>query len=62
MSSIDRLMEDDMDLRVLWIAGEDNPVADALSRNKNAYAVSICPGLRIESFVPPRLTLGAAKK
>jgi len=73
-TAIDILLEGSHDLRVLHIAGDDNGVADALSRSQFMHALSLQPGLKIQSFQPylrferrqlppllqpPRVTLGA---
>ena len=42
-------------LRVLHIAGEDNSVADALSRGNYMRALSLQPSLTIRSFEPFQL-------
>ena len=56
------LITENIDLRVLHIPGEQNEVADALSRKRFDIARHLQPGLEIEPFQPPRLTLGAARK
>lgn len=50
-----------VDLRVIWIAGEDNPVADGISRFDLATIHRHAPGLPIHPFQPPRLPLGAGQ-
>ena len=55
------VLDHDIDFRVLHIRGVDNPVADAISRFKNDLAVSLCPGLVIQSFEPPRDVLGVVQ-
>ena len=45
-------------LRVVHIPGEDNGIADALSRFDNARAFTACPSLSISTFQPPRVALG----
>jgi hypothetical protein len=50
-------------VQVLHIPGEDNVVADAISRREFYRAQQLVPGLHLETFQPPQLsTLGAAKK
>ncbi|KIY49912.1 hypothetical protein FISHEDRAFT_72144 [Fistulina hepatica ATCC 64428] len=60
ITSADLLMFYECDLRVFHVKGKDNKVADALSRFQNDLATTLAPGLRIFSFIPPRLTSGAA--
>ena len=55
------VLDHDIDFRVLHVRGVDNPVADAISRFKNDLAVSLCPGLVIRSFEPPRDALGVVQ-
>jgi len=62
MSSIDMLIEDEIDLRVFHIPGKDNLIADPLSRYKNRLATLLSPGLIIGTFIPPQDALGAPKK
>lgn len=52
----------EVDIRVCHIAGTANIVADALSRGLLSLATQHMPKLRIASFTPPRVTLGAAPK
>ncbi|KIY47218.1 hypothetical protein FISHEDRAFT_74876 [Fistulina hepatica ATCC 64428] len=56
---VDLLMLTNCDLRVLHVAGENNKVANALSRFQNDVATRISPNLHILPFIPPRLTSGA---
>ncbi|GLB35583.1 hypothetical protein LshimejAT787_0211480 [Lyophyllum shimeji] len=49
-------------LRVLHVPGEDNTVADLLSRNRIDDAVELVPDLQVIPFQPPQELLGAAKK
>jgi hypothetical protein len=58
-SSVDILGDSRIDLRVHHIAGEDNVVADLISRLKNDEAMYASPGLTIHPFTPPRDALGA---
>ena len=58
ITAVDYLMAHQMDLRVFFIPGELNVVADALSRFENARAYSSQWGLSIAPFTPPRFTLG----
>ncbi|THH15423.1 hypothetical protein EW146_g5062 [Bondarzewia mesenterica] len=58
--AIQILIQHSIDLRVLHIAGQDNVVADALSRGLISTALQYAPDLRISPFSPPRNALGAA--
>ncbi|EIM91711.1 uncharacterized protein STEHIDRAFT_34408, partial [Stereum hirsutum FP-91666 SS1] len=49
-----------VDLRVVWIRSEENPIADAISRFDLGTVRRHAPGARILTFQPPRLPLGAA--
>jgi hypothetical protein len=60
--AIDALIERQVDARVLHIPGDDNTIADALSRFNNVLALELAPQLRITNFTPPRGTLGAVRK
>jgi len=62
MSAVDVIIGSGIDLRVVWIPGEENAVADALSRFKNHLLAVAYPRLRVEPFKPPQDGLGAAKK
>ena len=58
ITAVDYLMAHQMDLRVFFIPGELNVVADALSFFENARAYSSQWGLSIAPFTPPRFMLG----
>jgi len=60
--AMDILLANDFDLRVLHVPGEENKVADALSRCQLSSALAVVPDLCISPFQPPRWTLGAAQK
>ena len=60
--SVDILLSTEIDLRVLHIPGEENGVADALSRCNFDKALSLAADLKINLFQPPHWTLGAAQK
>jgi hypothetical protein len=62
MDIVKVIMAFDIDFRVFHISGQDNVIADHLSRWRAADAVGISPSLRILLFQPPRVMLGAAKK
>ena len=52
-TAVDVLIENDFSLRVLHVPGEDNVVADALSRVQFSVALQIEPSLNLYSFNPP---------
>ena len=60
--SVDIALANELDLRVLHVPGEQNVVADALSRCLFSVALDSAPQLKISPFQPPQWTLGAAKK
>jgi hypothetical protein len=60
LTAMDLLITSNVSLHVCHVAGENNIVADALSRFRNDVARSSAPGLSIGLFQPPHLTLGAA--
>jgi hypothetical protein len=60
--TIDILIESDLSLRVIHVPGKENEVADSLSRQNFALCLSIVPEIKISSFEPPQLPLGAEKK
>jgi len=60
--SVDLLLSTGIDLRVLHVPGEQNSVADALSRCNFEKALFLASGLKISPFQPPRWTLGATQK
>lgn len=51
-AAVDLLFDGKLQLRVLHISGEDNEVADALSRSDFMRAIRLCPELTIKSFQP----------
>ncbi|PPQ96749.1 hypothetical protein CVT26_010234 [Gymnopilus dilepis] len=59
-SSVDILIDSQIDLRVLHIPGDSNVVADSLSRFQFQNAIDIVPELSISPFQPPLWSLGAA--
>ncbi|KAJ3727532.1 hypothetical protein C8R42DRAFT_340177 [Lentinula raphanica] len=61
-AAVDELILHDIDLRVIHIKGEDNLVADAISRGDFLKASQLAPGIFIKLFQPPREPLGAAPK
>ncbi|KAF5376292.1 hypothetical protein D9615_008534 [Tricholomella constricta] len=61
ITSVDLLIRFRVQLSVRHIPGEENGVANALSRHKFDVARELSPGLTLLPFTPPRLTLGAAQ-
>lgn len=57
---IDLLTQHGAELRVLHIPGQDNVVADCLSRWENATVCMYAPGLTIYPFIPPLIDAGGA--
>lgn len=55
----DILIATKIDLRVLWIPGDENAIADAISRLNIGAVTSLVPGFRLFEFLPPRFPLGA---
>jgi hypothetical protein len=51
-ASVDLRLHNEVDIRVLHIPGEDNQIADALSRMDFDRALSLRPSLMISSFTP----------
>ena len=51
-AAVDILFEYEFQLRVVHIAGEENDIADALSREDFMRALRLCPSLVIKSFEP----------
>jgi len=62
LSAVNVLLAYNVDLRVAHISGEQNVVADALSRFNNERVLACEPDAEIYSFEPPRDALGAAQK
>jgi len=62
MSAMNVLLAYDVDLRVAHIPGDQNVIADALSRFHNERVLACAPQAEIYSFEPPRDALGAAQK
>lgn len=52
------LLESNCQLQVLYIAGDKNQVADALSRRHVKKALQLDPLIHLFPFEPPRYTLG----
>ena len=56
--TVSLLIQHAISLRVVYVPGVDNVVADSLSRFNNTKALAACPGLSISSFQPPHLAMG----
>ena len=56
---VELLLKFDIALRVFHIPGEDNFVADALSRSQYDVVQYHMPTMHVSFFIPPRLMLGA---
>ena len=52
-SAVDVLIDNNYSLRVLHVPGEENTIADALSRVQFSVALSLEPNLKLSSFNPP---------
>jgi hypothetical protein len=55
---IDIIVPSHHDFKVIWIPTAENSVADALSRFDIDKACRLVAGLRVNTFEPPRITLG----
>lgn len=60
--TVDLLLQNDHQLRVIHVPGKLNLVADALSRRQPLRAIQLVPHLSIDLFEPPRAALGLVKK
>ena len=54
-SAVDVIIDNDFSLRVLHVPGDQNTVADALSRVQFSVALNIEPSLALSTFHPPGL-------
>jgi hypothetical protein len=61
-SAMDVLLEHGVDLRVAHVPGEENTIADALSRFQNERVLTLVPDVDILDFIPPQDALGASEK
>lgn len=59
-AAVDVLIKNDYSLRVLHVPGDENTVADALSRVQFSVALNLEPELKLFTFLPPGL-VGLAK-
>jgi hypothetical protein len=60
-SAVSVLLDNSIDLRVVFIPGVKNIMADALSRFNNKLAYEICPYLEILVLETPRNAMGVSK-
>ena len=60
MHAVSVMLDSDVQVRVLFIRGEDNVVADALSRLLPDVATSVILFLTVAPFAPPRNELGVS--
>jgi hypothetical protein len=60
ISSINARIHSSLDVRVCHVSGENNTIADAISRGRFSQAYRLLPNLTIYSFTPPRNALGAS--
>ncbi|KAJ7162650.1 hypothetical protein C8R43DRAFT_880182 [Mycena crocata] len=60
-TAVDDLIESNVDVRVLHVKGEDNYVADAISRQRFTNTTNRVSGLIIQNFIPPQEPMGAAQ-
>ncbi|KAG1767747.1 hypothetical protein EDD22DRAFT_967670 [Suillus occidentalis] len=62
MHTVEVILAFKVDFRVFHVSGDQNVVADHLSRWRASDACLASPGLRVLPFQPPRDAMGAAKK
>ena len=62
ISTVNVLLHCDVNLRVIYIPGPLNHIADVLSRYQNDLVRKLIPAIQIENFTPPQDVLGVVKK
>jgi len=62
ISSINARIHSSLDVRIRHVPGDNNTIADAISREKFSLARHLVPNLTILSFTPPRDALGASSQ
>ena len=62
ISAMNVILDHEIDFHILHVQGINNPITDALLCFKNDLAISLCPGLIIQTFEPPQDVLGVASK
>lgn len=60
--AVDLMIRKNLRVRIFYIPGEENKIADALSRANFVLALKIEPSLTITPFQPPHYALGAIEK
>jgi hypothetical protein len=62
MCAIDFTIDTSISTKAYFVPGNQNVIADYLSRFQNEKALALAPKLQISTFEPPRDALGVAKK
>ena len=62
LSAVDFTINTSINAKVYFVLGNQNTIADYLSRFRNSDALRLSPNLDIQVFKPPQDALGAAKK
>ena len=62
ISAVNMILQQDVDLHVVYILGPLNHVADTLLCYQNNMVDILVPGIHIEPFMPPQDAMGAVKK
>jgi len=62
MAAVDFSLDNSIATKVYYVPGQQNIIADCLSRFLNVRALQLAPNLVIRDFQPPRNALGAVKK
>jgi hypothetical protein len=62
LSAVDFTINTSIATKVYYVPGNQNVIADYLSRFLNAEALRLAPNLHIQVFEPPQDAMGAAKK
>ncbi|KAJ4477777.1 hypothetical protein C8J55DRAFT_430547 [Lentinula edodes] len=59
LTTVDHAICSNIQFRVAHIRGEENGIADALSRFDYTRLMHLAPSMKIYNFTPPQLVLGA---
>ena len=62
IASVDFCINNSIATKVYYVPGQQNVIADYLSRFQNMKALQLAPNMHISSFQPPRDALGVAEK